>query len=126
PALARLQQAGFRLAALTNSAAEAAQAQLGNAGLAAYFEHILSVDEVRCYKPAPQPYRMAASRLGVDTGQIRMVAVHDWDVIGAMSAGCTGAFVARNGSAFNPLAGKPDVIGRSLEAVANRILEVDQ
>lgn len=126
PALDTLQGAGFRLAALTNSAPPVARAQLTNAGLADYFERILSVDEVRCFKPAPQPYRMAAERLDVTTTEMRMVAAHDWDIIGAMAAGCTGAFVARAGSIFNPLAREPDVTGPGLEAVADKILQVDR
>jgi 2-haloacid dehalogenase len=126
PALEALRAAGFRLAALTNSAPRVARAQLGNAGLADYFERILSVDEAQCFKPAAPPYRMAAERLDVTSADMRMVAVHDWDVIGAMAAGCAGAFVARAGTVFNPLARKPDVTGRDLEAVAERIVQVDQ
>lgn len=125
PALDALQNAGFRLAALTNSSPHMARAQLVNAGLAGYFENVLSVDAVQCFKPAAPPYRMAAERLGVNMARLRMVATHDWDVIGAMAAGCAGAFVARAGRVFNPLAQEPDVIGRDLEAVAQHILQVE-
>jgi 2-haloacid dehalogenase len=45
--LARLQQAGLRLAALTNSTLAVATDQLTHAGLAGYFEQILSADMVR-------------------------------------------------------------------------------
>ncbi|EAZ97521.1 haloacid dehalogenase type II [Marinobacter sp. ELB17] len=125
PSLERLQAAGFRLAALTNSIPVVAQAQLHNAGLAPFFEAILSVDETRRFKPAPEPYRMAAQRLQVNTSDLRMVAVHDWDVIGAMAAGCQGAFVARGGIAFNALAPQPDVFETTLEAIAETIVRVD-
>src|SRR5437762_1880796 len=43
PALNLLRDAGFRLATLTNSNAEAAEAQLGHAGLRGYFEQVVSV-----------------------------------------------------------------------------------
>lgn len=125
PALERLQAAGFRLAALTNSAPAVAQAQLNNADLASFFEAILSVDETRRFKPAPAPYRMAARHLQVKISDLRMVAVHDWDIIGAMAAGCRGAFVARGGIAFNPLAPQPDVCEPTLEAIAEAIVRVD-
>ncbi|MHB1241432.1 MAG: haloacid dehalogenase type II [Gammaproteobacteria bacterium] len=75
-ALARLREGGLRLACLTNSAPETAHAQIHNAGLLPYFEDIFSVDDVRRYKPAPEPYRMAAYRLGVDVAQVRLVAAH--------------------------------------------------
>ena len=125
PALERLQAADFRLAALTNSAPTVAQEQLQNAGLAPFFEAILSVDEARRFKPAPAPYRMAARHLRVQTSDLRMVAVHDWDITGAMAAGCRGAFVARGGILFNPLAPRPDIAESTLEALADAIVRVD-
>lgn len=125
PALERLRAAGFRLAALTNSAPAVAQEQLRHAGLAPFFEAILSVDEARRFKPAPAPYRMAARYLQVRTYDLRMVAVHDWDIIGAMAAGCQGAFLARGGIEFNPLAPRPDVLETTLDAVAEAIVQVD-
>ena len=54
-----------------------------NSGLRDYFEQMLSADAVRRLKPAPEPYRMAAEGLGVDVGEIRLVAAHAWDVAGA-------------------------------------------
>lgn len=126
PALERLRGVGLRLAALTNSAPDAVRAQLGNAGLSGYFEQILSVDAARRYKPAPDAYRAAAHALGVAPAAMRMVAVHDWDIMGALNAGCAGAFVARGGLLFYPLAEhQPDVIGRDLEDVAQQIAAID-
>ena len=125
PALRQLKQADFRLAALTNSPPDVATVQLHNAGLAAYFESILSVDETGRFKPAPEPYRMAARRLGVETTDMRMVAVHDWDITGAMAAGCQGAYVMRGRYAFNPLVPQPDIVGPTLTEVAGAIIQAD-
>ncbi len=91
----------------------------------ACFEQVLSVDQAGRLKPHPTVYRMAAERLGVHTGSLRMVAAHNWDVTGAMRAGCAGAFVARPRMTLGPLDERPDVVGRDLEQVANRILEVE-
>ncbi len=121
-ALASLADTGFRMAALTNSTPAVAGAQLGHAGLAGHFEQIMSVDEVQRLKPAPEVYRMAAARLGVTTGEMRMVAAHGWDVAGAMAAGCAGAFIARPGAALSPLDPVPDVIGRDLSEVAAALM----
>jgi 2-haloacid dehalogenase len=49
---------------------------------------MLWVEEVRRYKPTPEPYLMAADRLGVEPAAVRMVAANDWDVWGATRAGC--------------------------------------
>jgi 2-haloacid dehalogenase len=125
PSLERLQHAGLRLAALTNSRRRIAQSQLQNAGLARYFEAIFSADEVGAFKPAPEPYRMAAKRLGVKRSATRLVAAHAWDIAGAARAGCATAFVARPGKALDPLGPKPGIRGRDLSEVAERIVEAD-
>ena len=124
-ALGRLRDAGIRLAALTNSTQHVADAQIDNSGLRDYFEQVLSADTVQRLKPAPEPYRMAAESLGVEIGQVRLVAAHAWDVVGAMRAGCAAAFVARPGMVLNPLAARPDVVGADLREVAAQILEIE-
>ena len=92
--LGRLRDAGIRMATLTNSTQQVADAQLDNSGLREYFDQVLSADAVKRLKPAPEPYRMAAESLGVEVGQVRLVAAHAWDVAGALRAGCAAAFVA--------------------------------
>lgn len=125
PSLERLRTAGFRLATLTNSAPAVVGDQISYAGLSDYFEQLMSVDEVRAFKPAPGPYHMAASKLGVDVEQIRLIAAHDWDVLGALRAGLRAAFIARGGRTYHPLYDKPDVIGLDLNKVTDQILELD-
>ncbi len=123
--LDRLKAAGFRMATLTNSPPHVLEAQMANSGLARYFEPLISIDAVRLFKPAPETYRMAAKKLGVPLEQIRMVAAHDWDVVGALQAGCSAAFIARGGRIYHPHYKKPDVIGQDLEEVARQIIEID-
>jgi 2-haloacid dehalogenase len=123
--LERLREAGLRMATLTNSTQQVAEAQMENSGLRGYFEQILSADAVKRLKPAPEPYRMAAESLGVEMGQVRLIAAHSWDVAGALRAGCAAAFVARPGMVLDPLVERPDVVGVDLREVADRILEVE-
>lgn len=123
--LQRLREAGFRLATLTNSTQKVADAQISNAGLKDFFDAVLSADTVRRLKPAPEPYQMAAKSFGVKVNEIRLVAAHAWDVAGALHAGCAAAFVARPGMVLDPLAPKPDVIGKDLREVADRIIQSD-
>ena len=123
--LGQLREAGLRLATLTNSTRQVAEAQMENSGLRDYFEQILSADDVRRLKPAPEPYRMAAESLGVEVGGVRLVAAHAWDVAGALRAGCAAAFVARPGMVLDPLVERPDVVGSDLRGVAERIIEAE-
>ncbi len=124
-ALRTLREAGFRLAALTNSPRAAADAQLASAGLRDAFEQVLSVEAVHRFKPAAAVYHMAAGSLGVAPAQLRLVAAHSWDVGGAMQAGCVAAFVARPGRVLDPLFDRPDIVGKDLREVARAIVETD-
>ncbi len=124
PCLDRLAAAGLRLAALTNSPQEAAEAQLANAGIARRLERILSVSAVRRFKPDAAVYEMAARELGVPVAEMTMVAAHDWDVAGAMAAGCRGALVLRPGVVTNPLYPGPDIVGIGLEPVTAALLHI--
>jgi 2-haloacid dehalogenase len=122
-ALASLRDAGLRLVALTNSTQEVAEAQLTNAGIRGLFEQVFSADSVRRLKPAPEPYRMVAERMGVALDGVTLVAAHSWDIAGAASAGCKTAFIARPGMVADPLAPAPDITGADLAEVARRILQ---
>ena len=122
--LDRLLEAGFRLATLTNSTQEVAEAQIENAGLTDRFEQILSADTAKRLKPAPAPYRMAARALEIPERGIRLVAAHAWDVAGALRAGCAAAFVARQ--PFDPLVERPDVVGADLAEVADGIIAAEE
>ncbi len=126
PALEKLQAAGFRLATLTNSPPAVANAQLENAGLTAFLEKIISVDEVQSLKPAAKVYQHAARAMGVAPEQTRLIAAHGWDVAGAMRAGCAAAFIARPGMVLDPLFEQPDIVAPDLLQVAERIIAVDK
>lgn len=124
--LQRLRNAGLRLAILTNSTEQAAEAQLAYAGLREHFEQVISADEIHCFKPAPEVYHLAAKRLNVEPEQMRLVAAYDWDVTGALRAGCAAAFVARPGQVMNPFGPQPDVKGADLGEVVEKILAVER
>jgi 2-haloacid dehalogenase len=126
PALDALRRHGFRLVTLTNSAPSAVAQQLANAGLADCFERSFSVDDVQRFKPAPEPYRQVATELGVAVGDLRLVAAHAWDVVGALRAGCAAAFVARPGKVLYPLGPRPDIVAPDCLEAARAIIEVDR
>jgi len=106
--LARLLAAGFEMVALTNGSAEVAGAQIENAGLGDMLARVVSVDEVRKFKPDPAPYLHTAAVMGVDVGDMMMVAAHDWDCAGAMAVGAEAVFVRRPGSIWGIPTAPPD------------------
>ncbi|WP_407297064.1 haloacid dehalogenase type II [Stutzerimonas zhaodongensis] len=122
PALEQLRGAGFHLAALSNGSLQALRQQLASAGLGDSFDAVLSVEETQRYKPAPQPYRMAAERHGINLDEMMMVAAHAWDITGAAVAGCRTAFIARPGKVLNPAGSQPDLHGDDLQDFARQLL----
>jgi 2-haloacid dehalogenase len=125
-ALRRLYEAGWRLCALTNNTLPVVQAQLTNAGLAPLFERILSADTVQRLKPAREPYLYAAHEMRIPLSALCIIAAHAWDTTGALSAGAHAAFVARPGMALNPLAPRPEIVGRDLVEVAEQLVAREQ
>jgi 2-haloacid dehalogenase len=120
--LQTMRDAGLRLVTLTNSAPAAVQQQMTNAGLTAFFERSFSVDTVRRFKPAPEAYRSVADALEVPIGELRLVAAHAWDIVGALRAGCAAAFIARPGKVLYPLGPQPDIVGPDFRKVAQAIV----
>ncbi|OLY91417.1 2-haloacid dehalogenase [Cnuella takakiae] len=121
PGLQLLKQQGLRLATLTNSPQQTLMTQLSNSALTSYFEANLSVDAVRKFKPAVEPYQHAAAVLGVAPSEILMVAAHGWDIAGAAAAGMQTAFIRRKGQAPYTLAPKPDYSCRHIKDLANTL-----
>jgi len=119
--LKRLRDAGFTLIALSNSGTAALQAQLRNAGIAECFDHRVSVEQVKRFKPAPEPYREAARIAKVQPADLLMVAAHPWDLMGAARAGCQTAFVRRPGFALFPGTSAPDYAVEDFTQLADNL-----
>jgi 2-haloacid dehalogenase len=122
PALERLLDAGFRTAALTNGSTKAANVQIENAGLHTFIQRVISVEEVGRFKPDPVTYQHAAQAMDVRASEAMLISAHDWDVAGAMSAGIQGAFVRRPGSVWSLPHRMPEIVGRDLNEVADRLI----
>lgn len=122
PGLDRLREAGFTVATLTNSTKQSAERLLESAGLRPLFDHVLSADDVRRYKPAREAYEYAARQLDVGLDEIVLVAAHAWDIAGAMSAGCMAAFVERPQKALSPAAKQPEFSADGIEALAEQLV----
>ena len=59
------------------------------------FQRLLSAEDFRHYKPDPEVYLGAVSALGLEPGQVMMVAAHKGDLRAAQAAGLQAAFVER-------------------------------
>jgi 2-haloacid dehalogenase len=114
PALEALRGRGLRLAILSNGSPRMLAAAAESAGLAPLLEHVLSVEDVRVYKPSPAVYRLAPDRLGLWPAEIAFVSANGWDAAGAKAFGFSVAWCNRAGAPRDRLPDAPDVELRSL------------
>jgi 2-haloacid dehalogenase len=117
PAMKALREGDVRVICLTNGPAQFTGAFLDRAGLRRYVERVVSVAEVRRWKPAAIVYHFAAEVAGVPASELALVAAHDWDCHGAKAAGLVTGFVRRESGGYNPLFLPPDVTGADLPEV---------
>lgn len=89
-ALGVLRDAGFELAIVTNSSADAGRSTLAGAGLDGFFGTVVGAQDAGAYKPDRRVYDNAARELG---GPQTLVAAHAWDCAGAVRAGWQAAWV---------------------------------
>jgi 2-haloacid dehalogenase len=56
---------------------------------------VITAENARCYKPRPEAYRTAIELLGLDPGEVMMVAAHNYDLRAARAEGMRTAFIPR-------------------------------
>jgi 2-haloacid dehalogenase len=77
------------LAILSNGNPQMLDIAVKSAGMTGLFDHVLSVDRVRAYKPAPAAYALGTQAFGVEPREIVFVSSNGWDAAGANWFGYT-------------------------------------
>ena len=124
PALTLLRQRQVPAFALSNGSAESTLNLFRAAKLDGLLAGVISIDDVRLWKPRAEVYLHAARVANVDAGSLALVAAHAWDVHGAQQAGCVGAFVPRAEPRFSNAFGRPDHAAESLVTLCEQLLGV--
>jgi 2-haloacid dehalogenase len=110
-----LERLKVKRAILSNGSPDLLDPLVRNSGLK--FDAVLSVDELRVYKPAPQVYELAVKRLGVSKERIGFVSSNCWDALGAKSYGFRVYWINRGGAPLDRLGFTPDEQVKSLDEV---------
>lgn len=126
PALARLRKEGYRTIAFSNSSLNLLTTQISNGGLTEYFDDMVSVEETGSFKPDPNVYGFVAKQMARPIGELRLVATHDWDTHGALSAGMLAAYIDRSGAPYHPQYRKPDICATTMESIVDKIIAIDR
>lgn len=118
-ALRTLAESGHTLTAFSNGTAGAIRLLLENARIAELFSAIVSVDEVKSFKPSPTVYEHLVSRLNVPKERIWLISSNPFDVIGAKACGLRALWVRRDPRrVFDPWEFTPDAEVHSLNELA--------
>jgi 2-haloacid dehalogenase len=110
-----------RVAVITNTSTDTARKLLARGALDPFVETIVSAEDVQEWKPASDPYALAADQQSVPLQRMAMVSAHPWDLLGAKKAGLVTGWCNRTGATFPATFGKPDVTGVNLLDVVEKL-----
>jgi 2-haloacid dehalogenase len=85
--LTRLKAGGLKCAILSNGSPTMLSASVENAGIADLLDAVLSVEELKVYKPYPTVYQLAVDRLSLKASAICYVSSNGWDAYSAKAFG---------------------------------------
>jgi len=122
PGIEALKSGGHRLVAFSNGVEATARTLLDRAGVLPHLKEVISVDDLKTFKPDPQVYEYLARRLGTQPSETWLISSNPFDVIGAKATGLKSAWVQRNpNTRFDPWDIEPDLVVEDLEQLAERL-----
>ncbi len=120
--LDRAKKLGFRIFAFSNGSADAVETLLKNANIRDYFIGVVSVDEMKSYKPNPGVYSHFLRKAGACGAHAWLISSNPFDVIGAISSGMRAVWVKRSPDAlFDPWGIEPTLTVNSLLNLAEQL-----
>ena len=120
--LSRIKAANYRLYAFSNGTTDAIESLLTSAGIRDYFLGVISVDDLKSFKPNPAVYDHFLEKSGASASNAWLISSNPFDVIGAISAGMRAAWVQRSQEAvFDPWGIEPTVTVDGLGTLDKKI-----
>ncbi len=121
PALETLKRSGIRLAFLSNMTGEMLKSCSRHAKVDGYFEHLISTERARTYKPSPVAYQLGVDALQIKKEEILFAAFAGWDASGAKWFGYPTFWVNRQAAPAEELGVSADGVGKGLSDLVNFI-----
>ncbi len=94
--LAYLKEKGYLLAIFTNGPKHMIDPLVAHHKLAPLFDDVISVDEIKQFKPAMASYHYAANKLEVERDEVLFLSSNPWDIAGAKNYGFSTVWVNRH------------------------------
>jgi 2-haloacid dehalogenase len=120
PVLKQLKQQGRSTAILSNGSREMLATVVESNGLKPYLDQVVTVEEVKLFKTAPQSYQLLLDAFQLQKEEVLFVSSNAWDAVGASWFGFDVFWVNRQGWPFEEIGNKPKYEGDSL----SKILEI--
>lgn len=122
PCLAALTEQDYRIFAFSNGSADVVTGLLEHTKIIRYFHGVVSVDDLKSFKPNPAVYAHFMRSSGTAGAQAWLISSNPFDVIGAVSAGMSAAWVKRSPDAvFDPWGIEPTITINSLTELGSGI-----
>jgi 2-haloacid dehalogenase len=118
PGLEALKKQGVKLAILSNGEPKMLDAAATSAGIRDILDDIISVEEVKIFKPSPRVYNLAPERMKVTNPELGFVSANSWDIDGAASAGLNTFWIQRSAAEV------PEELGFQASAVVKAITDL--
>ena len=107
--------AGFRLFGFSNGLQSSVEGLLEHAGISQYFEGVISVDDIKTFKPNPDVYHHFIKKTGAEAENAWLVSSNPFDVQGAINIGMKAAWLQRSHNVvFDPWGIEPTIRIKSL------------
>ena len=120
--LKKLKANNYRLFAFSNGTVDAVNTLLVKARIRDYFHGIVSVDDLKSFKPNPAVYSHFLREAGVKGSNAWLISSNSFDVIGAISAGMHAAWVKRSKNViFDPWGIEPTITVGNLGKLYEKI-----
>ena len=121
PVLREIQKMGTPMAILSNSSREMLSRVVSHHQLDAYFEALLSVDEIRHFKVMPASYDLILKRFACQKEDVLFVSCNAWDVVGASWFGLPTYWVNRSQLPYETIGNQPTYASQDLTELKNLI-----
>ena len=108
--LEELKASGHKLAVLSNASPSMLKTATEAACIDHYFDALLSVDVLKCYKPTPSVYNLVTEHFDCNPNDVTFFSSNNWDISGAGAFGFKTVWINRAGAAWDKLPGFPDKI----------------
>ncbi len=119
--LRAIKEKGISTAILSNGSKEMLATVVESNGLKPYLDKVVTIEDVRLFKTAPQAYELLLKAFPVKKEEILFVSSNAWDALAAKWFGFNVFWVNRLGHPFEEIGDKPDYEGNALSQVLERI-----